>query len=74
MCEICDTLTLAQPLVSRHLKQLKEAKILESHKEGKWTIYTLENTPSRLLNAYLDELACYVDTLPPLHTCSLSNS
>lgn len=30
VCEICDTLELSQPLISCHLKQMREAGILES--------------------------------------------
>jgi len=38
VCEICDTLNLSQPLVSRHLKQMKEAKILQANQKGKWMV------------------------------------
>lgn len=56
VCEICDTLDLSQPLVSRHLKQLKEAGILQSHQEGKWIIYAITKQPSELLMKYLEEI------------------
>jgi len=56
VCEICDTLDLSQPLVSRHLKQLKEAGILQSHQEGKWIIYAITEQPSGLLMNYLEEI------------------
>ena len=36
VCEICDTLELSQPLVSRHLKQMREANIVSAKKNGKW--------------------------------------
>jgi len=39
--EICDTLELSQPLVSRHLKKMREALLIESKKDGKWIIYKL---------------------------------
>ena len=53
VCEICDTLNLSQPLVSRHLKQLKDVPILESDREGKWIIYTIIKDPSPVLASYL---------------------
>ena len=56
VCELSDTLKLSQPLVSRHLKQLKMAHVLESHKEGKWSIFTIHHNPSPLLKSYLQEL------------------
>ncbi len=70
VCEICDTLELSQPLVSRHLKQLKAATILEDHKEGKWRVYTIVTTPTPLLKAYLISLEPIAQTLKPLCTCA----
>ncbi len=70
VCEICDTLELSQPLVSRHLKQLKEADILQSSKEGKWVIYTLSTEPSELLLAYINHIKTYPITLKKLISCS----
>lgn len=70
VCEICDTLHLSQPLVSRHLKQLKAAEILSSNKEGKWTIYTIVSHPSPLLNSYLAALKHKEDMLDKLTPCT----
>ena len=42
VCELTCALGLAQPTVSRHLKQLEDAGFLSSHREGTWTIYSLE--------------------------------
>lgn len=69
VCEICDTLELSQPLVSRHLKLLKEAEILESHQEGKWIIYTINSQPSAFLKSYLEELKSVAIDLPHLVAC-----
>lgn len=41
--EIITHLQMSQPLVSHHLKLLKEAKILESVKQGKKVIYYIAN-------------------------------
>jgi len=70
VCEICDTLDLSQPLVSRHLKQLKEAGILQSHQEGKWNIYTITQHPSKLLIKYLEEIKKKEEQLPKLVACN----
>ena len=43
VCEFCDTLNLSQPLVSRHLKQIKASGMINSKQEGKWVIYSLSN-------------------------------
>jgi len=71
VCEICDTLELSQPLVSRHLKQLKAAKVLESHKAGKWMMYSIFTSPSDLLTAYLKSLEKEAEVLCPVCSCSM---
>ena len=74
VCELSDTLHLSQPLVSRHLKQLKAADVLESKKEGKWIIYSICERPSRLLEAYLETLKPLADTLDDVITCQTRQS
>ena len=69
VCELSDTLKLSQPLVSRHLKQLKAANVVESYKEGKWSIYRVVADPSPILQTYLQELQIFAKQLPPLCTC-----
>ncbi len=68
VCEICDTLKLSQPLVSRHLKQLKNADILDSYQSGKWIIYTITKNRTPLIKAYFKYLQ--TQTLPDLVTCT----
>jgi ArsR family transcriptional regulator len=70
VCEISDTLKLSQPLVSRHLKQLKEANILDSHKDGKWIVYSIVSTPSKVLQAYIEELQGLEADLANIVTCT----
>lgn len=41
VCEIQDALNIAQPTVSKHLKQLEEAGLVASTKEGLWVNYRL---------------------------------
>jgi len=69
VCELSDTLLLSQPLISRHLKQLKVANILTSHQEGKWMIYAVTTNPSVLLTTYLQTLKIHEETLQPIVTC-----
>jgi len=69
VCEICDTLYLSQPLVSRHLKQLKEANILTVQKEGKWMIYKIHTKPSTLMQTYLTLCKAHEKDLDQLVSC-----
>lgn len=70
VCEICDTLKLSQPLVSRHLKQMKEVKMLDAKKKGRWMIYMLNQSPDSLLLCFINELQNSVENIPKLHKCN----
>lgn len=71
VCEICDTLELSQPLVSRHLKQMREAGILTSVQKGKWVIYSLTETPDAILECWAKEVTKELSSLPPLVGCDI---
>jgi DNA-binding transcriptional ArsR family regulator len=43
VCEITPHLNLAQPLVSRHLKILKNAGLVKRRKKGTWHMYSVTN-------------------------------
>ena len=43
VCEITPHLNLVQPLVSRHLKILKNAGLIKRRKEGTWHFYSLSD-------------------------------
>ena len=70
VCEICDTLTLSQPLVSRHLKMMREAELVQTEQSGKWMIYSL--TQNKILNCLLENLQEEFVTLPKVVACARS--
>jgi ArsR family transcriptional regulator len=43
VCEMKAALNIAQPTVSKHLKLLEDAGLVESDKEGLWVNYRLTN-------------------------------
>ncbi len=47
VCEIQFALGLAQPTISKHLKILEDAGILQSRKEGLWVNYSLSGGGDR---------------------------
>ncbi len=57
VCEIREVLGLAQPTVSKHLKILKEAGIIEDWQVGLWTNYQLkpQNTYAKKIVANLKD-------------------
>jgi len=68
VCEICDTLELSQPLVSRHLKQMREAKIVQTKQSGKWMIYSLCNNET--MYYLLDTIQEDIKKLPKVISCA----
>jgi ArsR family transcriptional regulator len=46
VCELTATMDLPQPLLSHHLKTLREAGFIHARKEGRWAYYRLD--PERL--------------------------
>jgi DNA-binding transcriptional ArsR family regulator len=42
MCEIVSGLEIPSSTISHHLKLLERGKVIESHKEGRYTIYSLD--------------------------------
>lgn len=70
VCEICDTLKLSQPLVSRHLKQMREANILESRQSGTWVMYSLTSNSDSSLECWINEARKQFAFLPKLITCN----
>lgn len=71
VCEICDTLKLSQPLVSRHLKLMRESDIFTSEQRGKWVIYSLVPTPDTILECWIKEVNKELSSLPLLVGCDI---
>lgn len=44
VCELAEALSLNQPNLSRHLRVLKEAGLVESRRAGGWTDYVLSRS------------------------------
>ena len=70
VCEICDTLSLSQPLVSRHLKLMREAELVQTKQSGKWMIYSL--VENKMLECLLEDLQKEFATLPKVVACAKS--
>jgi len=77
VCELTHALDLAQPVISRHLAQLKEAGILLARKQGLWVYYRLSDAlPNWALDVIqtttngITSTSPYKDDLQALHTMS----
>lgn len=56
VCDLCDRLEVRQSKLSFHLKTLKEARLLRSRQEGKWSYYSLNLPEIARLEQYLSTL------------------
>lgn len=57
VCHIVEQLDVAQPLVSHHLKVLREAELVDSSRFRYWTYYRARPEALRRLGEQLDRLA-----------------
>jgi ArsR family transcriptional regulator len=55
VCELQAALKVAQPSVSKHLKILEEAGLVESSKDGMWVNYRLPKKPNTVYARHLLE-------------------
>jgi len=63
VCELTHALDLAQPVISRHLAQLKEAGLLLSRRQGVWVYYRVN-----------DELSEWITQLIQITTDGTANT
>ncbi|PYO68240.1 MAG: hypothetical protein DMD69_07295 [Gemmatimonadetes bacterium] len=50
VCELVDALDVSQPNISRHLKVLKAAGLVDERREGRWIYYRLRQPDHPLLD------------------------
>lgn len=58
-CDIMDGLELTQPTISHHMKILQHAGLVNSKKNGKWTIYWLNKEAFSNLCDFINHLSSY---------------
>lgn len=63
VCEIQQVLNLAQSTVSKHMKLLEDAGLVEKERQGTWMIYRLaDGSDSVYAEAMLTRLESWLDT------------
>jgi ArsR family transcriptional regulator, arsenate/arsenite/antimonite-responsive transcriptional repressor len=68
VCEIRSLLGIAQPTVSKHLKTLEEAGLVEYSKNGRWVNYSVASPGSSLCYApeMLHQLTAWLEDDPEI--------
>lgn len=51
--EISERFDISPPAISRHLAILREAELVETHREGKFVFYELKTYPMEYLNDWI---------------------
>lgn len=75
VCELIYALDLQQPVVSRHLSQLKVAGLLESRKSGLWVYYRIsDDIPDWINNVLMETSKGVADEETYLNDISLIES
>ena len=69
VCHLADELGIAQPLVSHHLKTLREARIVESERFRQWIYYRIAPDAPAVVAAELSGLAGSAAATPPRRPC-----
>jgi DNA-binding transcriptional ArsR family regulator len=67
--ELAGLLPIARPGVSRHLRVLREAGLVDVHQQAQWRVYTLRPEPLAEVDAWLGRYrALWQQRLDALHT------
>jgi DNA-binding transcriptional ArsR family regulator len=67
--ELADLLPIARPGVSRHLRVLREAGLVDVRQEAQWRVYVLRPEPLQELDAWLGPYrAVWQQRMDALHT------
>ena len=70
--ELCDQFDISQPAVSRHLRVLREARLVSSRVDAQRRLYSLEPGPLEEVDRWLDRYRSYWhDRLDDLETLLL---
>lgn len=59
VCELVDALEVSQPNVSRHLKLMKAAGLVEEERDGRWVYYKLQHAD----HPFFDNIRCCLETV-----------
>lgn len=56
VCELMEALKMRQPLISHHMRILKDSDIIEDRKQGRWIFYEIRNKKVLKFIDTLDDL------------------
>ena len=66
--DVVNELSLAQPTISQHLRELKNAKLIKGTIEGKTVCYCIDKTGFSALKSFLETITLNIDQ-PDTNCC-----
>ncbi len=70
VCELADHLDVPQPLLSFHLRTLREAGLVQVERRGRWNFYTLDPSGLEAAEDFLSNLVAeHAAAARPLTPC-----
>lgn len=54
VCEILDAFDKSQPVISHHLRTLKQAGLVHDSRDGKWVYYSLNPEAFKLMAVFIE--------------------
>jgi len=71
VCQLVEVLGISQPLLSHHLKTLKDAGLVRDRRDGRWAHYALVPESLEAIKAFLSDVREDAESAPPnLYRCS----
>ncbi|TVP62124.1 MAG: ArsR family transcriptional regulator [Nodularia sp. (in: Bacteria)] len=70
VCDLCDALGVNQSKLSFHLKNLKEAGLVNARQEGRWIYYSLQVSQFAVLEQYLADYR-RISQISPARCCDM---
>ncbi len=65
VCKLVDALEMAQPLLSHHLKALKDAGLVRDRRDGRWVHYALVPEALEAMSVFLERVRSDAESAEP---------
>ncbi len=65
VCQLAEVLDISQPLLSHHLKALKDAGLVRGRREGRWAHYALVPEALEAIKTFLADIRSDAESASP---------
>lgn len=68
-CHLLEHFNITQPTLSHHIKQLKDCKIINERKQGKWSYYSVNEEKINEFKRFINNIESYDETYEKCNCC-----